>query len=124
MADEERPLRMSRREEVLERYLGKYIVVYPQLAVGRLAEMVDGYFVLNPHQGGDIDENVGVLKRLTSQDSLVRIESATQIKPTTRKNIEADCIHFNNQVIKNYQRENQESAQEQVTQDHSGEDSD
>jgi len=94
----------NHRPKEFEQYVGKWIVVYPQglpSFAGLCTKVEDGYAFLYPFQGGDIDPEKGLVKRIVEDDEdevpVMAPLVGSLIEPQTRENIEKDCAYSNAQ---------------------------
>lgn len=95
------PLGMKERKEDLDRYIGKYVIIYPisgsVFTAGKLVSKEDGWVVLNPFQGGRYDPEKGLERRMINEDSLINITNIHAVEPTTKESLEAYCEWNNRQ---------------------------
>ncbi|GEM_PF-5832200 len=97
----ETPFGLKKKENIFSKYIGKYIIVYPQHAstfAGKLTEIREDYLVLNPHAGGIYDENKGAIRVMKGSPAIVRLSDVVALEPTTRKSLEAFCKYSNKEA--------------------------
>ncbi len=97
--DEETPFGMKKRENFYDEYIGKFVIIYPISGnnnfAGKLIEVKEGYATLNPFQGGVIDKEKGLIRKLIHENSKVCICPCVGIEPTTEENIISFCNQNN-----------------------------
>jgi hypothetical protein len=82
------------RRNVVDSFIGEYVIIHPATSPnttfgGKLTEIVDGYGILNPHQGIEYNDR-GETRIIIEEDSIVFLAHAS-IEPTTKKNLENYC---------------------------------
>jgi hypothetical protein len=93
---------MRRTESPIERFIGKYVVIHVPgnnyVPAGLFNSVIDGAFILNPHQGVDYSTGKPVY-RMIETDEIGDI-NRTMIEEITLESILGYCDYNNRQVEK------------------------
>ena len=98
---EEPSFGLPKNRTPLDRFIGKYVIIYSskdEQNVGKLQKIDGEYVVINPFQGKEINEDGKFYCRLIDEDAIVRIAGIQSVEPTTRLNLERNCLRFNNSL--------------------------
>jgi hypothetical protein len=102
MANDNPEFGLSRMKNPNESFIGKYVIVYVagnnHTSVGLLKDVVNGTFILNPHQGMDYSTGKPVYK-MRETDKIGDINGAI-IEETTLEDLVGYCEFNNSQLNK------------------------
>jgi hypothetical protein len=99
---EEPSFGLPRQRNPLDRFIGKYVIIYTHRDDQYLgqAQMIDGeYLVINPFQGKEIGEDEKFFYRIIEEDAMVKISDIGGVEPTTRVNLERNCLRLNKKIV-------------------------
>ena len=89
---------LQKNRTPIDRYIGKYVFIDAlsgSNVAGRLTGIDGDFLVLNPFQGGVIDKEKGMIRKLIEDDSIFNTRNIGNIEPTTKENIEAGINYIN-----------------------------
>ena len=104
---------LPREKNIFEEYLGKYVIIYPGMQskniAGKLVSVEDGIAIVNPFQGGNVDVEKGLIRKMIYKNSKLVISPGTIIEPTTKESLEAFCKYANKQEQSFKSKQNSQS---------------
>ena len=89
---------MNRKEDfVRKEYVGKYVVIHTQtkLFSGRLDEILEDFFILNPHQGYNYINEDEYQSVIVNEPAMIRAMDIIGIIPMSKESLENYCKYSN-----------------------------